>query len=316
MLDMKSVEVSAPATIANLGPGFDIVGLAIENYRDVVHIELTDDKVISFEIVNNTSVAVASKAEENSAVISALKVMEYSGVRKGFKMKLVKNVPVGIGLGSSGASAAAAAFAMNILLSGKLPMEVLVKSAGEGEKVACGAPHLDNVAPSLYGGFTMILDVEKPEIFNIKPSVDFSIVLVTPRVSLPRNKTEYARSLLPKKVELETMVKQTASLTRLIVGLMSGNLEMVGRAISSDFVVEPARSIMIPRFYEVKEAALKSGALGFTISGAGPSVFALTYPEDAENILYEVLRKFNENDIEAKGIVAKPSWIGARIEEH
>lgn len=311
---MKVVEVSAPATIANLGPGFDIVGLAIKNYRDIVRIELTDDEAISLDIVNNTSVAVASKPEENSAVVSALKVMEYSGVRKGFKMRLIKNVPVGIGLGSSGASAAAAAFAMNVLLGGKLSMKVLVKSASEGEKVACGSPHLDNVAPSLYGGFTMILDVDEPNIFNIKPSVDFSIVLVTPQVSLPKNKTEYARSLLPKKIELETMVKQTASLTRLIIGIMNGDLEMMGRAISNDYVVEPARSIMIPRFYEIKEAALKSGGLGCTISGAGPSVFALAYNEDAENIRREIVDRFHKFGIRSTGIIAKPTGIGAKIE--
>lgn len=312
MLDMKIIEVSAPATIANLGPGFDIVGLAIENYRDIVRIELTDDESISLEIVNNTNVA--SKPEENSAVVSALKVMEFLGVRRGFKMKLVKNVPIGIGLGSSGASAAAAAYAMNVLLGGKLPMEVLVKSAGEGERVACGSPHLDNVAPSLYGGFTMILDVDKPEIFNIKPSIDFSIVLVTPQVTLPKNKTEYARSLLPKQIDLETMVKQTASLTRLIIGIMTGDLETIGRAISSDHIVEPARSVMIPGFSKVKEAALKSGALGFTISGAGPSIFALAYNEDAENILRKIIEKFHELGIHSSGLIAKPTSVGARIE--
>jgi len=314
-LEMKIIEVSAPATIANLGPGFDIVGLAIENYRDIVRIELTEDRSISLEIVNNTRVAVASKPEKNSAVVSALTVMEFAGVRSGFKMKLIKNVPVGVGLGSSGASAAAAAYAMNILLGGKLPMEILVKSAGEGEKVACGSPHLDNVAPSLYGGFTMILDVNEPEIFNIKPSIDFSIVLITPQVKLPSNKTEYARSLLPRKIDLETMVKQTSSLTRLIIGIMKGDLKMMGKAISSDYVVEPARSVMIPRFYEVKETALKAGALGFSLSGAGPSVFALTYPEDAESIRREIVKKFYEYGVESVGIIAKPTPIGARIEQ-
>jgi homoserine kinase len=314
-LEMKIIKVSAPATIANLGPGFDIVGLAIENYRDIVGIELTDDRSIALEIVNNTGVPVASKPEKNSAVVSALRVMEFAGVKSGFKMKLIKNVPVGIGLGSSGASAAAAAYAMNILLGDKLPMEVLVRSAGEGERVACGSPHLDNVAPSLYGGFTMILDVDKPEIFNIKPSIDFSIVLITPQIRLPNNKTEYARSLLPKKIDLETMVKQTTSLTRLITGIIKGDLKMIGKGISSDYVIEPARSVMIPRFYEVKEAALKAGALGFSLSGAGPSVFALTYPEDAENIRREIVKKFYEYGVESVGIIAKPTPIGARIEQ-
>ncbi|MEM4038376.1 MAG: homoserine kinase, partial [Nitrososphaerota archaeon] len=246
---MRVVEVSAPATIANLGPGFDIVGLAIEGFRDIVRLELREDNKIEFELVNNTGVEISEEPEKNSAVVSALKVMEYLGVRRGFRMNLTKNVPVGIGLGSSGASSAAAAYAMNTILGGKLPMELLVKLAAEGERAACGSPHLDNVAPALYGGFTMILDVEKPVIFNIKPSVDFSIVLVTPKVYLPKNKTEYARSLLPKNVSLELMTKQQASLARLIIGIMRGDLEMMGEAISRDYVVEPARSIMIPSFH-------------------------------------------------------------------
>lgn len=316
LLDLKVIEVSAPATIANLGPGFDIVGLAIEGFRDRVRIELTEKGVAELEVVNNTGVDIALKPEENSASVSALKVIEYTEVEHGFKMKLIKNIPIGIGLGSSGASAAAATYGMNKLLGDILPMEVLVKLAAEGERVACGSPHLDNVAPSLYGGFTMILDVDKPRIFNVKPSIDFSIVLVTPKVKLPKNKTEYARSLLPEKIDLRLMVKQQASLTNLIVGVMRGDLKMIGEAISRDYIVEPARSIMIPKFNEVKETALRAGALGFSISGAGPSVFALTYPEDAENILQKVLEKFNENYIEAKGIITKPSQIGARIEEY
>ncbi|MEM0275301.1 MAG: homoserine kinase, partial [Nitrososphaerota archaeon] len=258
-------------------------------------------------------VEISEEPEKNSAVVSALKVMEYLGVRRGFRMNLTKNVPVGIGLGSSGASSAAAAYAMNTILGGKLPMELLVKLAAEGERAACGSPHLDNVAPALYGGFTMILDVEKPVIFNIKPSVDFSIVLVTPKVYLPKNKTEYARSLLPKNVSLELMTKQQASLARLIIGIMRGDLEMMGEAISRDYVVEPARSIMIPSFHKIKEHALKSGALGFSISGAGPSVFAITYPEKAENLLKEIISKFEENNVEARGIITKPSTLGAAI---
>lgn len=310
---MRVVEVSAPATIANLGPGFDVVGLAIEGFRDIVRLEIRDDSKIEFELVNNTSVEIAEEPEKNSAVVSALKVMEYVGVRKGFKMNLTKNVPVGVGLGSSGASSAAAAYAMNTLLEGKLSMELLVKLAAEGERAACGSPHLDNVAPAIYGGFTMILDVEKPVIFNIKPPIDFSIILVTPKVTLPKNKTEYARSLLPKNVSLELMTKQQASLTRLIIGIMRGDLEMMGEAISRDYIIEPARSVMIPSFHKVKEHALKSGALGFSISGAGPSVFAITYPEKAENLLKELIKKFEEDSIEARGIITKPSMLGATI---
>ncbi|MDW7986257.1 MAG: homoserine kinase [Nitrososphaerota archaeon] len=311
---MKTIEVSAPATIANLGPGFDIVGLAIEGYRDRVKIELVEESIIELKVENNTGVDIASKPWENSASVSALKVIEYANVECGFKMELIKNVPIGFGLGSSGASAAAAAYGMNKLLGDILSMEVLVKLAAEGERVACGSPHLDNVAPSLYGGFTIILDIDKPKIFNIKPLMDFSIVLVTPKVKLPKNKTEYARSLLPEKVDLTLMVKQQASLTNLIVGIMNGDLKMIGEAVCRDYVVEPARSIMIPKYYEVKDEALKAGALGFSISGAGPSVFALTYPEDAENILQAILEKFSENGLEVMGMITKPSPTGARVE--
>lgn len=311
---MKVVEVSAPATIANLGPGFDIVGMAIEGFRDIVRLELAEKGVLELEVVNEAGGHVSANPRENSAVVSAVKVLEYAGVDYGVRMRLVKNVPVGIGLGSSGASAAAAAYAANKALGEPLPMEVLVRLAAEGERVACGSPHLDNVAPSLYGGFTMILDVDRPKIYNIKPSLDFSIVLVTPKVSLPRNKTEYARGLLPVKVDLGLMVKQQTSLTKLIVGLLTNDLRMLGEAVSSDHIVEPARSVMIPHFNEVKRAALEAGALGFSISGAGPSVFALTYPEDSHRILQTLVEKFREKGVEAKGTVTRPTPFGARLE--
>lgn len=311
---MRSVTASAPATLANLGPGFDIAGMAIEGFRDKVSLELTGGEAIELELIGSIRRGVAAEPERNSAVVAASKVLELAGKPRGFRLKLHKGVPIGIGLGSSGASAAAAAYAANAILGTPLSMEELVKCAAEGERVACGAPHLDNVAPSLYGGFTIILDVEKPEILNIKPRKDFKVVIVTPEVRLPENKTEYARRILPKMIGLETVVRQQASLARLIASILTGNLEMMGRAVSGDLIVEPARSIMIPGFREAKEAALKAGALGFSISGAGPSVFAVTKPNDAEKVAEKITEAINKTGTKTSITITKPSIEGARIE--
>lgn len=305
---------SAPATVANLGPGFDIAGMAIEGFRDRVSLELTGGEAIELELTGPIRAGVAAEPERNSAAVAASRVLELAGKPQGFRLKLHKGVPIGIGLGSSGASAAAAAYAANAVLGNPLSMEELVKCAAEGERAACGAPHLDNVAPSLYGGFTIILDVEKPEILNIKPRNDFTVVIVTPEVKLPKNKTEYARRILPRKIELETVVKQQASLARLIASILTGNLEMMGKAVSGDLIVEPARSIMIPGFREAKEAALKAGALGFSISGAGPSVFAITKPNDAEKVAEEIAKAINKTGTKTSITITKPSTEGARIE--
>lgn len=290
------------------------MGMAIEGYRDRVDIELTGGDEVELEVVGPASHSVSKEPEKNSATVAASKVLELGGRGEGFKLTLHKEVPMGVGLGSSGASAAAAAYAANVLLGSPLSMEELIKCAAEGELAACGSPHLDNVAPSLYGGFTLILDVDKPEILHIEPKKDFTVIIVTPEVKLPENKTEYARSLLPKTVELERVVRQQAALARLVASILTGDLEMMGKAVTGDLIVEPARSVMIPGFKEVKEAALKAGALGLTISGAGPSVFAITTPTQAQRVVQAITQTFRKTGTPTKTILTRPSKTGAKLE--
>lgn len=311
---MKVVEASAPATIANLGPGFDVAGMAIEGFRDRVRVEIISGERVEVRVEGAAASGVVAQPERNSASVAALKVFELAGERRGFRLRLRKEVPVGAGLGSSGASAAAGAYAANLLLGEPLTLRELVKCAAEGERAACGSPHLDNVAPSLYGGFTLILDVEKPEILGIKPSMEFEVVVATPRVKLPANKTEYARKVLPEKVELGLMVKQQASVARLVASILRGDLEGFGKAVSSDYIIEPARAKLIPGFNRVKEAALREGAVGLSISGAGPSVFAVVRLGEAEKIAEAIRREFSSLDVEADILVTKPSMEGARRE--
>lgn len=311
---MKVAEASAPATIANLGPGFDIVGMAIEGFRDRVRLEILSGESVEVRVEGAAAQGVAVQPEKNSASVAALKVFELAGERRGFRLRLRKEVPVGAGLGSSGASAAAGAYAANLLLGEPLTLQELVKCAAEGERVACGSPHLDNVAPSLYGGFTLILDVEKPEILGIKPTMEFEVVVATPRVKLPENKTEYARRVLPEKIELELMVRQQASVARLVASILRGDLEGFGKAVSSDYIIEPARARLIPGFHRVKETALREGALGLSISGAGPSVFAVIRPGEAGRVVEAIKREFNSLGVEAEIFVTKPSIEGARRE--
>lgn len=309
-----SAAASAPATIANLGPGFDIAGMAIEGYRDLVEISLRDDDVVEVQVEGREADRVDDTPRGNSAAVAASHVLRRAGVRKGFNLKLVKNVPVGVGLGSSGASSAAGAYAANLLIGRRLGMRELVLCAAEGERAACGSPHLDNVAPSLYGGFTIILDIEGPEILHVKPMPGFEVIVATPHVSLPKNKTEYARSLLPREVPMETLVRQQASVARLVASILKGDLEQFGKAVSMDHVVEPARAGMIPGFREVKKRALEKGALGLSISGAGPSIFAITRPQDAEKVAKAIKEAFEEKGVKTSITRTTPSTTGARPE--
>ena len=309
---MKIIKATAPATIANLGPGFDVVGVAVSNLRDQVALRLSDK--IEVKVTGPAAEGVDTSPEGNSASVAVREVFRRAGLTKNFSLELYKEVPVASGLGSSGASAAAAAYAANKLIGSPLSMEELVKCAAEGERAACGSPHLDNVAPSLLGGFTLILDVEKPEIMKINPRGGYEFVVITPEVKLPENKTKYARELLPKQVDLREVVSQQASLARLITAILKGDPEELGKASSSDKIIEPARSKMIPGFREVKEAALKAGALGFTISGAGPSVLALTKPEKTKKVIQAIRDTFQKNKTKIKTtIITKPTTTGARL---
>lgn len=281
---LEEVCAFSPATVANLGPGFDFLGCAVEGQGDVVEARLRPDlpgKVI-IEDITGEGGRLSRVAEENCCGIGAIETLKLLGVSDmGVSLCLQKGLNLGSGLGSSSASSAAAAWAVNALYGCPLTKAELVP-AGLVAEAAVSGWHADNIAPAIMGGFVLIRSYEpklqlQPLEFGamVHPGVErpnLWFVLVTPKFEAP---TREMRAALPKEVPLKSMVHNSLQGGSLVAGILHGDAEMLGQALNSDCVIEPARGPLIPGFAQAKEAALKAGAFGCTISGAGPTVVAI-----------------------------------------
>ncbi len=265
----KQIQVFAPATIANLGSGYDVFGVAIHQPGDVVVARRTKEKGLQFSVISNNKEVPLSK-KNVAAHVASLMLDEFKPPF-GIVMTLYKLMPIGSGLGSSAASSVAAIVALNELLPKPLKRTELLRFAVEGERLASGSPHADNVAPSLLGGACLIRSYSPLDVVQIPMKKSPVWVVVHPHVIV---RTEEARNILPKKIPLKQAVHQWGNVSGLTVGLMTGDVKLIGKCVE-DVIVEPVRSKLIPAFVQVKEAALKSGATGCSISGSGPSVFAV-----------------------------------------
>ena len=311
----KRVVVEASASSANLGPGFDVFALALDAPRDRIEATVTPSKTFSVDVEVEGGPGIPSDPRRNSAAAVALSMARRRRIQGRLKFKVRKGVPIGVGLGSSGASSAAAAVAMNELFGLGMKMGELVYHAGAGERAASGAAHLDNVAASIAGGFVLVPSKPGADPLTLEPPVRLSVIVVTPRVNLPGRKTAYARSLLPRKVGLEAAVRNVANASLMVAGFASGDIKTIGEGME-DAIVEPARLKMVPGFSVVKAAAIGSGASGFCISGAGPSVLALADRTKAnpKKILESMVEAFRKKGLAATGFITKPGK-GARVIE-
>ncbi|MCX8181775.1 MAG: homoserine kinase [Candidatus Methanomethyliaceae archaeon] len=292
----SSVRVSAPATIANLGPGYDVIGMALNEPRDFVEVSLESRGEDFIEVEGVRSESISCDPKKNSALVAGRAVLERAG--RGdlcLKMKVIKGVPPRSGLGSSGASSAAGAYSVNVLLGMPLKDEELLQCAMEGERAACGSPHADNVAPALFGGVVFISSFKPIKVIRFEALKDLEIVVITPEVEIGEEKTKIARQILPTSVPLQDMVRQTQAFGKLLVGLMNRDVALMGEGVSGDVVIERARAKLIPKFDYMKSCALEAGAYGFSISGAGPSVFALC-PNNMGKQLGATLKSILEKD--------------------
>ncbi|MGA2573065.1 MAG: homoserine kinase [Candidatus Methanomethylicaceae archaeon] len=308
------IKVSAPATIANLGPGYDLVGLALEKPRDTLTVSMSKSGKDKLKISGVGSETISPASGKNACMVAGRAVLEATGKgTRSLEMTLSKGVPPRMGMGSSGASSAAGAFAVNLLLGKPLSIEELLRCAMEGERAACGAPHADNVAPALLGGVTVILGFDPLRVIRLDPLKESEIVIISPELDLGDEKTKLARDVLPPAVPLSTMVRQMGAYSSLILGLMIKDPRMTGRGISGDVIVEPARAKLIPGFSELKVAALEAGAYGFSISGAGPSVFALCPVEKGEDVGRVVKGRFAKEGVASKYGVYRCGEEGAKV---
>lgn len=267
-----AVRVRAPATVANVAAGFDILGFAVHGPGDEVVARLGGPPGVRIARVNGGAGAIPLDPERNTAGVSVLRLLDSLGSPAGIELELRKDMPLGSGLGSSAASAVAAVVAANALLGDPLPRRALLPFAMEAERVACGAAHADNVAPALLGGFVLIRSYDPLDVVDIAAPDELACAVVHPDVEI---RTEDARRILKNKVKLRDAVVQWGNAAGLIAGLLTGDYALVGRSLT-DVIVEPARAILIPCFHRAKEAALEAGALGCSISGSGPSMFALS----------------------------------------
>lgn len=296
------VEAFAPATVSNLGPGFDCLGLAVEGLGDRVEARRSDTPGVTLSAIDGDGGRLSRAVDENTAAIAAAELVR--GTSLGVELKLHKGLPLGSGLGSSGASAAAAAVAVDAALGLQLPLEKLVEAARAAEGAACGAAHPDNVAPAIFGGIVLIPSVDPLRVVRL-PAPPVWLSIYTPGCEV---KTADARAVLPSAVPLSATVQQAARLGLLVHALHVGDLHLLGEAIADD-IVEPARAPLIPGYLDAKVACLEAGALACSISGAGPTTFALSADKGRADALAEILEEtFTLAGVPGKGQVTR---IGA-----
>jgi homoserine kinase len=273
----RRTRIFAPATVANLGPGFDVLGLALAAPGDVVEAEVSDRPGVEIIEITGDNGLLSRDPVLNVAGRAATDVLRRAGRQAGIRLWLHKQMPLASGLGSSGASSAAAAVATNELLGRPLAPRDLLLSAMEGERAASGTPHADNVAPSVLGGIVLIRSYEPFEILSLPIPPDLRIVVVHPHCKVS---TAEARTLVKNRgYPLEHIVPNLGNIAALVFALCRGDLALLGRSID-DRLIEPLRAPLIPGFSAVKAAALASGALGCSIAGSGPSVFAFASDDE------------------------------------
>ena len=314
---MEKVKVEAPASSANLGPGFDVFSLAFESPRDTVTLRRDDSsggRKGGVRIGKLTGLEVPRSESENGACIVCSEMAKQFDVKVSLVLDLDKKVPIGRGMGSSGASAAAAAVAMNELLGLRLDQDELIFYAGKGEGATSGSRHYDNVAASILGGFAVVRGgAGKPTATKFDPPPRLAVCVATPSVDLPRRKTEYARSLIPASIPFESVVANVANASLMVAGMAKKDIGLIGRGMS-DTIVEPARKVMIPGYDLVKSLAMKAGAEGVCISGAGPSMLAIVDKKksDPKKVLEAMQKAFEKSGVESSGYVTK-AGRGARV---
>jgi homoserine kinase len=266
---LPSIKISAPATVANVVCGFDIIGFALQDPNDEMWMTLTPEPGI--EIFNLDNYNLPTDPEKNVAGAAVLALLEEVPEKIGFKIGIKKNIKPGSGIGSSAASAAGAVVGANALLQNRFSQEDLVRFAMFGEKVASGVKHADNIAPCIYGGFTLIRSIFPLDVIPLQ-APPLHVTVVHPQIEV---RTSDARSILKQKVFLKDAIKQWGNIAGLVAGLTKGDYSLIGRSLE-DVIIEPVRSILIPGFDELKASCLAAGALGGGISGSGPSVFMLS----------------------------------------
>lgn len=308
----ESASVFVPATVANVGPGFDILGLALDGAGDTVRARFSTDgsrrAAVSIASISGDDGRLPLDPELNTASIAALHTLRRAGLNLAIELQVEKGLPIGSGLGGSAASAVAAACAVNLLVGSPLRKEELIVPCIEAEAVVAGR-HADNVAPALLGGLTLVRSVDPLKVVRIPLPSELLVVVVTPDFEL---NTRAAREALPGSVPLAVMVEQSAQLASFVSACYSGDLGLLAESLT-DPVITPARIGLVPGGAEAIAAAKSVGALGASLSGSGPSIFALCHsPAVARDVVQRMQAAFEAADLESHAVISPADNPGAR----
>lgn len=304
---MRWMKVFAPATIGNIGPGFDVLGLALEGMGDVIEARKVESGV---RIVEVTGYDVPLEADKNTAGIAAKEVLKFLDINEGVELKIQKGMPPASGLGGSAASACAGAYITNLLFDGNLSKLELINLATRAEEVVSGDFFVNNTAPCLLGGATLTKSLRPLAVIQLGTISNLVVTVVTPSFQLL---TKKAREVLPKMVGMKDFVSNMANACLIVAAFTKNDLSLLGNGIN-DKIVEPARANLIPGFYDVKKAARDAGAFGCSISGAGPSIFAITDDIYAGGQIGKAMQEaFARNGHNSKSYVCKINEGGVKL---
>jgi homoserine kinase len=306
---LTDVTAFAPATVANVGIGFDILGHSVDTVGDRVRLRRIDEPVVRITSITGVAGDLPIEAASNTAGRAVQALHAALRLDYGFEIEIDKGIPLASGMGGSAASAVAAVVAANALLEEPVPRLQLLKFAMEGEIIASGSAHIDNIAPCLIGGLVLTVGIDHPRVKQIPVPTSLRCVLVHPHMFLG---TREARAVLKTDVTRSDFVWQTANLAGFISGCYSNDLDMI-RDSFNDVIIEPQRQTLIPGFKDVQRGAKSAGALGCSISGAGPTIFAWAEIQHAEAVRGAMVAAFTRNGLESDSWISSLEAYGARV---
>jgi homoserine kinase len=305
---MQSIKVFAPATVSNVVCGFDCLGFALEQPFDELIVSKTDEPTIRIE--HTDDFGLPTDPDKNIAGVALRALINAAGIDHGFKVQITKHIKPGSGIGSSAASACGAVVAGNRLIGDRFSKNELVELAMAGEMLASGARHADNLAPCIFGGFTLVRSLDPVDIVSLDFPPLFATIL-HPQIEI---KTSEARAMLPKEIPLKTAVQNWSNLGALVAALEKGDYQLLARSLE-DHIIEPVRKSLIPKFDDCKAAALKAGALGGGISGSGPSIFMLSATgREAERVETAIVNVYRRTAIAFHTYISGIALDGVRFE--
>tara|TARA_B100000809_G_scaffold57998_1_gene54253 strand:- start:8111 stop:9046 length:936 start_codon:yes stop_codon:yes gene_type:complete len=306
---MNSVKVFSPASIGNIGPGFDVLGLAIDGLGDTVEAREISGNEVVIENIFNADHDISNDPDKNTAGIAAKETLRALGIKNGVGLILTKGMPSGSGLGSSAASAAAGAYAVNKLFNGGLSEDELILAAMKGEAYVSGGYFADNVAPSILGGATLTQSIDPLKVSKLGTIDELILVLIIPNIQIL---TKDSRDVIPNKIDKKNFITNMANTASITAAFCKNDYALLKDNLI-DVIFEPARTKLIPGLADIKLAALKAGADGCTISGSGPAIFAISNSHQrAKKIKYEMEKEFINHGVECTGFITTPSKVGSR----